>query len=231
MIQNYTTGQISSNGSLWSLPIEMELYLLFPVILMIMRKYNFKVVLFISAVVSFIALFLHLNGINYLGLNFAVNLLLWCAGAVLAELYASDRLKNTTKVINLSGFVFLFLAIFGKIKNIDPVILNFLYGVFFVVVLWNFLIYENAIFPRLSMKLNKFFVFLGNISYSLYLIHYPYFVLCGALWVKYFGEKPINFFVPLLFSFSTLPLAWFFYKLIEMPSHKLAKRVAILFIR
>jgi peptidoglycan/LPS O-acetylase OafA/YrhL len=229
MIQNYTTGQIHTNGSLWSLPIEMELYLIFPIVLVVIRKLNLKALLLISGSCSAIALLLQLKGFQFLSQNFLVFWFLWCSGAVLAELYTSSKLRKPNWLINIVGFVFLVMGIIGDLKHIEPSILSFVFGIFFLIVLWNLLVFDDVVFGKLSSNLIKGITFLGNISYSLYLIHYPFFILCGAIWIDYYGEKPVNFFVPVLFSFLTVPLAWLFYKFIELPTHKLAKSVALSF--
>jgi peptidoglycan/LPS O-acetylase OafA/YrhL len=229
MIQNYTTGGLHSNGALWSLPIEMELYLMFPLVLIIIRKLNLKTLLFVSGACSIIALVLQLKGMQFLNQNFVINWLLWCSGAVLAELYLSSKLKKPYRIVNFLGLFFLGIAMLGAIKQVEPSLLTYLYGIFFFILLWNLLVFDEVLFGRLSTNVIRGITFLGNISYSLYLIHYPFFILCGSIWFKYYGEKPVNYFIPVFFSLLTLPLAWLFYKFIELPTHKLAKRVALRF--
>ena len=69
----------------------------------------------------------------------------------------------------------------------------------------------------------------GEISYSLYLIHFPFFRLCGYYWLQAFGQKPVNFLIPLGFSAAAVVVGWGFYRLVEAPSHAWAKRLAAVF--
>lgn len=66
MIQNYTTGALVTNGSLWTLPIEMELYITFPLVLFILLKFGSKALLWVSGVVSVAGLAIYLSGVNWL---------------------------------------------------------------------------------------------------------------------------------------------------------------------
>jgi peptidoglycan/LPS O-acetylase OafA/YrhL len=50
--------------------------------------------------------------------------------------------------------------------------------------------------------------------------------VCGLEWEKRFGSKPSNFLVPLAFCGLTIAVAHVFYKLVEEPSHKLARKLA-----
>ena len=66
-------------------------------------------------------------------------------------------------------------------------------------------------------------VFTGTVSYSLYLIHFPLFKLAGAVWFQLYGSKPESFLVPTLATVLVVPLAWIFYRLIELPTHELGR--------
>ena len=66
-------------------------------------------------------------------------------------------------------------------------------------------------------------VFTGTVSYSLYLIHFPLFKLAGSVWFQLYGSKPESFLVPTLATVLVVPLAWVFYRLIELPSHELGR--------
>jgi peptidoglycan/LPS O-acetylase OafA/YrhL len=66
----------------------------------------------------------------------------------------------------------------------------------------------------------------GVLSYSLYLVHFPAFKLMGLAWQEVFGAKPGNFLVPLAATLAVIPLAWFLHRWVERPSHDLARRLA-----
>lgn len=68
-------------------------------------------------------------------------------------------------------------------------------------------------------------VFVGMISYSLYLFHFPLFKLAGAAWFVLFAAKPDSFLIPTLASLLMIPLAWVFYRLVELPTHRFAQKL------
>lgn len=225
MVQNYTTGQIASNGSLWSLPIEMELYLVFPLVYWLLERKSPWSVLMFSGLVSGLALAGYAAGHGWLAVNFAKYWVVWCGGAVLARYYARGKLKRPPVWYCVVGVIGLGCAIAGQ-KRIDSVWLDIPYGLFFVAVLWWGLTTDHLWGPRLPRWLAWGLNGLGSISYSLYLIHYPLFKLWGAGWVACFGHKPINFLIPLGFSLLAVGAAAVFYRIIELPSHRWAKVLA-----
>jgi peptidoglycan/LPS O-acetylase OafA/YrhL len=66
--------------------------------------------------------------------------------------------------------------------------------------------------------------FLGQISYSLYLVHYPIFLVLGAWWVGAFGRKPVSVFVPLIASLIPIAAAYVLWRLVEQPSQSLGRQ-------
>ena len=70
----------------------------------------------------------------------------------------------------------------------------------------------NRIFGAIS--------WIGKISFSLYLIHFPLFKLFGYLHIELFGGKPANFLVTLLYLIPVNILSWLFFKWVENPLHQ-----------
>ncbi len=68
-------------------------------------------------------------------------------------------------------------------------------------------------------------MFTGTVSYSLYLLHFPLFKLAGYAWVEFFGSKPESFLIPSIATFLVIPFAWFFYRVVELPTHQLARNL------
>jgi peptidoglycan/LPS O-acetylase OafA/YrhL len=97
-------------------------------------------------------------------------------------------------------------------------------GFYFTVILWGLIQKDPLKF--LSTRMRKLFLWLGLISYSLYLLHFPFFKLSGTIWVSLFGTKPANFLIPIAFSMLCIPLAYTFYLYVEAPSHRLARKLA-----
>ena len=75
----------------------------------------------------------------------------------------------------------------------------------------------------------KFFIFLGNISFSLYLLHVP----IGGRIVNLAKRYDLNEFeqvgVILLAILISVLAAWGFYKLVEQPSHLYSKKIKLKF--
>lgn len=226
MIQNYTTGALVTNGSLWTLPIEMELYITFPLVLFILLKFGSKALLWVSGVVSVAGLAIYLSGVNWLLGNFAMYWLIWTSGATLAHYYVQDVLRVPSKWIIILGVLSLAIALLAHRVAIPSASFTLLYGCFYLILLWLGLTTEHKWNSKVPRVLVKCLTILGTCSYSLYLIHKPLFRLCGIIWIDLFGGKPINFFIPLGFVALAVLIAWWFYRIIEMPSHILAKKAA-----
>jgi len=73
-----------------------------------------------------------------------------------------------------------------------------------------------------NMLNSKLFLFIGKISFSIYLIHEVVVVTLAYLLCSYFN---INIIIAIGFTTSVL-LAVVFYKYIELPSSVLAKKVS-----
>jgi len=73
----------------------------------------------------------------------------------------------------------------------------------------------------------KWLVFFGNISYSLYLLHVPIGGRIINLGKRFASSGFEKFLVILLAMIGSVIAAWVFYKLVEMPSHKLSRRIRL----
>jgi peptidoglycan/LPS O-acetylase OafA/YrhL len=226
MIQNYTTGALPTNGVLWTLPIEIELYISFPIVLFLLHRFGIKILMVVSCIVSLSALGLYLTGHTWLHDNFAMYWLIWTSGAVLADYYAKDLLRVPPYWVTILGILSLAAALFAQTMGVKESNLEVLYGCFYFALLWLGLTTEYRWSEHIPKLLVKLLTILGTCSYSLYLIHKPIFRLCGVIWINTFGGKPVNFLVPLVFTALIIPIALFVYHLIESPSHKLAKKIA-----
>jgi len=228
MIQNYGShpGQLEANPSLWSLPVEMELYLAYPLLFWMWRRFGRAVAFGVCGIVSGVAamatVYGHANLIN----NFAAYWLIWSGGALLAEWKETEAVpKWRGRGGNwwLAGT--LVAAGTAHLTGVPLIIEDYLWGGAFFLLIWRWLTAGSA--PLRPPKLiSTIFVRLGTVSYSLYLVHFPVFKLVGIFWVRQFGSKPANLLVTLVLSLSAFPIAWFLYKGLEEPSHRLARRLA-----
>ena len=235
MVQNYgaNAGQMAINPSLWSLPVELELYLVYPIFYGLLNRYNVKRSMILVGCVSLGALgFLWLTNwqnpdkhLGYVG-NFALYWIIWCAGAMLAEWVKRDRLPDWKPwlwgVMALTFVMSMIVFRFKMFIGLQDLVWSSFY---FMVLFW------GLTQPQLQGFLNKKFgtliMFVGSISYSLYLIHYPFFRLCGSVWLSQFSSKPSSFLIAIFFSVIAMPIAYIAYLLFEQPSHKLAKKLSV----
>lgn len=227
MIQNYWPpgGQIQTNPSLWSLPVEMELYLIYPLAWWLGRQIRWTWVLLIAIVVSLGGQWASLNGERWLDASFPRFWALWCAGAWVAERQWRETLPIWGRWWSLGLGGLLILAVISEyMKNLHGLSI-WLWGLVGVLCLVWAAGSERqrpaTIFNRCLMIV----AWIGTFSFSLYLVHFPLFYLAGHIWQGYFGGKPTSILVPLAAVMLVIPLAWIVHRWIEAPSHRLARRL------
>ena len=230
LVHNYLpsiNSQISSNMALWSIPTEVEFYLAYPLLLLLWRKWGPTQSMFLFGTFSLVAVGLYYQGLDGMVFCAFTFYILWWAGALLAELHATSKLPRPGGTIVLMGLAMLGTGTIVLRQGEELVMVQrFLFGGFFVLLVWWFIVHKPI--PSASNSIiAKMLVHLGNISFSLYLIHYPLLQVCGLEWEKHNdGKPPSNFLIPVAFCGLAIAAAQVFYILVEKPSHKLARRLA-----
>lgn len=229
MVQNFGlhAGQMAANPSLWSLPVEVELYAAYPLFLWLLTRRGGRWAMGMAAAVSLLALGLSFNGSVNALLNitnhFALYWIIWCAGAMLAEKVRKGQIAAWTPRMSL-GMASLFLvAMLCSLRHLPSGVIDLAWAGFYFGVLYWGLAAAETMPSRVRQGMEKLAP-LGLISYSLYLIHFPLFKLCGAVWVSHFGTKPANLLVPIGFCGMAVLLAYLVYLCIEAPSHRFAQK-------
>ena len=183
----YYTGQIyNAESSLlkpflhtWSLSIEEQFYIIFPLLLILFLKFFKKYIYYVFAIGIFTSLLLADWGSkNYPSLTFyslparGWELLL---GAFLSQLeisYGRKDYKIFNQIFSILGLVLIILSIiFFDDKIFHPSFYSLPPIIGTMLIIW-FAGFNDVITKILSTKL---FVGIGLISYSLYLWHYPIF--------------------------------------------------------
>lgn len=202
----------------WSLQYEIVFYLLFA-ILIINRMAIYPLI------ICFI--FIYLYSDEFFLFNFLTNeyFLLFLMGVFIAFLVRIEIANRYNKLLVLLSLLALILLIILQQLEIYKIGNNIVsYGlVFSFLILGVVGVEENG----LDFKKYKFLNLLGDISYSMYLIHFPLisiimkiFVFIGLTNYTYLGSV-VAFFVTLLI---TVIVSVFFHKLIEKPLIKFFNR-------
>ncbi|HAR6370468.1 TPA: acetyltransferase [Staphylococcus pseudintermedius] len=216
---------------LWSLAIEEQFYLVFPIVLLsllsfIRRLKSIRIIFLILLVISMIAMMvLYVPNENvarvYFGTDTRIQTLLM--GVLLALVWPPFQLKAKVNrqmrtMIDTAGFVGLAI-LFICFKFVSETNSILYYGGFFLISTVTLLVIASSVHPSgyfAKFLGNKVFTFIGSRSYSLYLWHYPIIVLIHHQFVQ--GQIP-----PLVYVVEILLMvlmAEFSYKFIEQPFRK-----------
>lgn len=202
---------------LWTLSVEEQFYIFFPIFLFLAFKFikNQKSILLILIIFFFISLLLtHIGSNNF---QEAAFYLLpsrgWeiIAGIILSFYINSihnDILKNYSNSISLISFIGLVLCLFFFSDNTKHPSLITLIPILLTCLIIISLKKSDILYSILS---NKIFVFIGLISFSLYLIHHVIFVFGFN-----FFDKP-NFFYKIIFILLSILISILSYNFIEKP--------------
>lgn len=217
----------------WSISVEMFFYLLFPFLLPLFRKMKFKTAGIVVLIIWGLSAIQHIMTGHFVNLGsdklngeFNLYFPLWHLNTFLFGMLAgiaalSFRLKPGRTLVPLLGFLaglVTFIYILVSDNGIKPHIHNGLLApVFFLICVG--LAFDRSLITRWMS--HKIPVFLGDISYSVYLLQYPvYFWLTYAL-----GRENLHgpvFWIYLLILMSVSALTFL---LLERPARKwLVKR-------
>ena len=206
----------------WSLSIEEQFYMIFPIFIFIITSLYKKKLLLSLVFLFLLSLFIsHIGAYNFSILNFySIHSRLWelLAGSILAYLYINtDFLKKKfifKKFLPLIGLVLILIGIIYFDNEIKHPSLFTLVPIFGTVLIIAFPFKDNFVNKILSSKI---FVYIGLISYSLYLWHYPIFSFAR---IGFTGFDTDGFFKELIIITLLISLSIFSYFFIEKPFRK-----------
>jgi peptidoglycan/LPS O-acetylase OafA/YrhL len=206
----------------WSLGIEMVFYLLFPLLFLLLRinKQMFIFLLFLTLVIHFLASFekdnSHLN-FAFQAMFFLLGMLMCFYRSAIQKLFSHGMLQIISLVAILFGVIILILGM-CVFKNYPFVFIKFS-GIVLLV--------SGTLFYRGKLLVNKINNFLGDLSYSIYLMH-PLVILflvklgLNVLIYEYFPNYGFLVFI-LIVGISVIGVSFLTYNFIEKPFISLGK--------
>lgn len=205
----------------WSLLYEAIFYLAFPFIL----KYNKSIVMGTALIYPLHFIFNPMPEINYWWFYFTEFLFYFTAGVVLFQYIKwKELVKLKSGFLFTEGVLWMLLAfsflvvISGVSERLKDAsfLAAALFGTTWIVLIWLYGLKTNWV--------SRALLFLGTISYSLYLIHVPLLLLLYALCYRLFGWKVYpSPWAYLLAVLIVLPAAFLFYRVFEKASFSLIK--------
>ena len=186
---------------IWTLSIEEQFYLVFPLLLFVSYKY-YKQGLFIIVSSIFVVSIL-LNGTTQeISKFYQIEFRVW--EFLLGTILVFFKAKRKYNFLNYFGMATLVFSLIyyedttSNLNSIEPKIIV-LTGVFLIIIT------EESIVS--SLLKNKYLAFTGTISYSLYLLHQPFFALVRVFEKKYglmLDDSDFIFLIILLFLIANL---------------------------
>lgn len=205
-VAGYTYG---SNGALWTLSLEVQFYAIYPLLFAARRRFGMVPVVVAIALVNVAsAWLLERHDLQF----FTSYWLSWTVGAWIADARA-QRGACAAPAPSRRWYAAAALGIaLGCVA--------FHFGQYGAFQLWaaGFACYLHAALARRApafapMRALSWF---GDFSYSLYLIHLPFFVCLAS--VLYRSEPQLSIWPSFAFIAAVIPVAYLFYRMFELPA-------------
>jgi peptidoglycan/LPS O-acetylase OafA/YrhL len=198
----------------WSLAIEEQFYIFFPLLLIFIWKFNKKLIIYFLLLILILSLLLCFFSLAKApNANFYFTFTrIWelCVGGIVAYLIIKNRFNFSelfNNILSLFGLIIIIYSIFFYNFDSTSIPQAFLpiIGSVFIIIFAN----KNTVVGKfLSLKV---FTGVGIISYSLYLWHYPIFAFAKN------SYHEIDLKLKFLIIFFSFIISVFSYKFIEKP--------------
>lgn len=201
----------------WSLAVEEQYYLLFPIFLIIFWRFGKNKVFFMIIFIAIVSFLLSEWGSKnspianfYLAPTRVWELL---AGSITAIIIERKGIKNNNLIASCGLLAIMYSIFFYDEKTPFPSVYTLIpvIGTMFLILYAN---KKTFVAKILSLKL---FVGMGLISYSAYLWHQPVFTFVN---IKFLNQKPES--LMFILSVFSIILAYFSWKYVERPFRKIS---------
>jgi len=226
---NYDTANV--NGVVWTLYHEMRISVMFPILMMIVIKWKALKSLLVSCILlsaSWLTLMLiskySTGTISFIASDFS-NTVFYTAFFVFGAILSKYRTEVSNYISRLNPLIKLFMFVIsmilmsarwvGVVSPILPGYIQDLTAGAGIVIL--FCVALSSSFAQ-SVLMSKPLLWLGKISFSLYLIHILVLLLLVNLFGSYIGVGVIW-----LTPIASLPVAALVYKFVEEPAIKIGR--------
>ena len=221
-LQTWSPERLGSiNGSLWSVALEAQLYLAFPLMVIVARRWGVTPLVVVAVALSLAMSALPLEGAVGSALtdehNLPVRLVQFVAGVGAASLFVADRVPSPRvlwAITVIGGLV----ALGWSTADLEP-------G---RVVAWTVpcvavvLLVSTVHGPQLARTpLERW----GLASYSFYVIHQPMLFFLGRVVRPHVDSDPMALLIGLVAALPiTAAAAWLLYITVERPAHEYGRR-------
>lgn len=231
-VQTVFTPVFGGNNPLWSLAYEGFYYVTYPLVLLANRRLGPTRCLLLFAGVGLGAALLgdsmHYRGTYQPVLSYWP---VWVAGAFIADVRAG-RIRVSNSLWGVGGAIGVACLATLAVMPVATMNRHSVPGgdipwvlAFFTLLGWLVARKHSAEVRDRALKLASPLLKLGNMSYSLYVVHYPILALLGALWLSHHSDLPRTPWLMLSGITVSLSVAWCVYRVAERPFTARGRRV------
>jgi peptidoglycan/LPS O-acetylase OafA/YrhL len=205
--------------------LEVEFYLLYPLAFLFFACSRSSILWIIALGMSALSILLSYQGYQWLSFTALFLWPSWLLGAWIAKLYREQKLNRIKLgyLLTLTGLS-LGVALMSRYLNWETWTQYFSWTAFYSLLFIFCLSHAGFLDRMIGTWLTIAVSWIGKISFSLYLIHFPLFKLFGYLHREISGEKPANFLISLFYLLPVIFLAGLFFRWVEDPIHQWSKR-------